>query len=43
MQELLIKLNDLYTELEYETDKDTIRKIKKQIYELERKLKEKDN
>ena len=40
MQELMIKLNDLYTELEYETDEDTIKKIKRQIYEIERKLKD---
>ena len=40
MQELLVKLNSLYTELEYETDDKTIQKIKRQIYEIERKLKD---
>ena len=39
-ESLLRKLNDLYTELEYETDKTTIKKIKRQIWEIERKLKE---
>jgi len=33
-------LNDLYTELEYETDEDTIRKIKKEIRQIESKLKD---
>ena len=40
MQKIMIKLNDLYTELEYETDTDTIKKIKRQIYVIEKKLKE---
>lgn len=40
MEQKLIKLNDLYTQLEYETDKETIAKIKKQIKALEKKLKE---
>ena len=40
MQELLVKLNSLYTELEYETDENTRKKIKRQIYEIERKLKD---
>ena len=40
MQELLVKLNSLYTELEYETDEDTRKKIKRQIYDIERKLKD---
>lgn len=41
-ENLLKKLNDLYTELEYETDKATIKKIKRQIWEIERKLKEEE-
>ena len=40
MQELLVKLNSLYTELEYETDDKTIKKIKRQIREIEKKLKD---
>lgn len=35
----LVKLNDLYTELEYETDEDTRKKIKRQIRDIENKLK----
>ena len=40
MQKIMIKLNDLYTVLEYETDQETIKKIKRQIYVIEKKLKE---
>ena len=40
MQELMIKLNDLYTELEYEEEKETIKKIKKEIKIIELKLEE---
>lgn len=40
MEELLKKLNDLYTELEYEEDKDTIKKIKREIKIIELKLEE---
>lgn len=40
MEELLVKLNSLYTELEFEEDKDTIKKIKKEIKAIERKLDE---
>ena len=40
MEDLLRKLNDLYTELEFEEDKDTIKKIKKEIKTIERKLEE---
>lgn len=40
MQELLVKLNSLYSELEYETDDKTRQKIKRQIREIEKKLKE---
>lgn len=40
MEQLLIKLNSLYTELEYETDDKTRQKIKRQIREIEKKLKE---
>ena len=40
MQELLVKLNSLYTELEYETDKKTIQAIKRQIREIEKKLRD---
>ena len=40
MEDLLKKLNDLYTELEYEEDKDTIKKIKREIKVIERKLEE---
>lgn len=39
MEQLLVKLNSLYTELEYETDGKTIQKIKRQIREIEKKLK----
>ena len=35
---IMIKLNDLYTQLEYETDKTTIAKIKRQIRQIENKL-----
>jgi len=31
-------LNDLYTQLEYETDEDTIKDIKKEIRRLESEL-----
>ena len=40
MEDLLRKLNDLYTELEYEEEKETIKKIKKEIKIIERKLEE---
>lgn len=40
MQELLVKLNSLYSELEYEEDKDTIKKIKEEIKTIEKKLEE---
>ena len=40
MEDLLKKLNDLYTELEYEEDKDTIKKIKREIKIIELKLEE---
>lgn len=40
MNSLLVKLNSLYSELEYETNEDTRKKIKRQIYEIEKKLKE---
>lgn len=40
MENLLKKLNDLYTELEYEEDKDTIKKIKREIKIIELKLEE---
>lgn len=33
-------LNDLYTQLEYETDKDTIQEIKDEIKQLESELKD---
>lgn len=39
MEKLLIRLNDLYTELEYETDSKTIVKIEKEILEVENQLK----
>ena len=42
MQELLIKLNSLYTDLQYEQDKETIKKIKREIRNIENKLKEED-
>lgn len=38
MEKLLIRLNDLYTELEYETEKETIKKIKRQIRNIENQL-----
>lgn len=37
-QELLVKLNSLYTDLEYEEDKATIRKIKLEIKAIEKLL-----
>ena len=40
MEQLLVKLNSLYTELEYETDDKTIKQIKRQIREIEKKLKD---
>lgn len=40
MEKLIIKLNDLYTELEYEEDKEVIQKIKRQIKTIENRLKE---
>lgn len=40
MEQLLVKLNSLYSELEYETDDKTKQKIKRQIREIEKKLKE---
>ena len=44
MENLVKKLNDLYTQLEYEIDADTIKMIKKEIYKIEKRLKEeKDN
>lgn len=33
-------LNDLYTQLEYETDEDTIQGIKEEIRQLESELKD---
>ena len=36
---LLKKLNDLYTELEYETDKNTIKGIKREIRKIENEFK----
>ena len=38
MEQKLIKLNDLYTQLEYETDKDTIQEIKDEITHIEHEL-----
>lgn len=38
MEQLLVKLNSLYSELEYEKDDKTKRKIKRQIKEIERQL-----
>ena len=44
MEDLLKKLNDLYTELEFEEDYDTIKMIKREIHKIEKRLKEeKDN
>ena len=43
MEDLLRKLNDLYTELEFEEDYDTIKKIKKEIKTIEKKLEEEEN
>lgn len=43
MEDLLRKLNDLYTELEFEEDYDTIKKIKKEIKTIEKKLEEGNN
>ena len=40
MEKLLVKLNSLYSELEYETNEKTIKWIKRQIREIEKKLKE---
>ena len=40
MEQLLVKLNSLYSELEYEQDKKTIEKIKRQIRAIENKLKD---
>ena len=33
-------LNDLYTQLEYETDEDTIKDIKEEIRQIESELKD---
>ena len=43
MEDLLRKLNDLYTELEFEKDKDIVKNIKRQIKTIERKLEEEEN
>lgn len=40
IMEKLIKLNSLYTELEYEKDKKTIEKIKRNIKKIEKELEE---
>jgi len=43
MQELLVKLNSLYSELEEETDDKTIKQIKREIRKIEKELNEKQN
>lgn len=40
MEQLLVKLNSLYSELEYETDNKYIKQIKRQIREIDKKLKD---
>ena len=40
MEDLLKKLNDLYTELEFEENYDTIKQIKKEIKSIEKLLEE---
>lgn len=35
-----VKLNSLYTDLEYETDEETRKRIKREIRKIENKLKE---
>ena len=39
MEQLLVKLNSLYSELEYETDDKTIKQIKREIRKIEKELK----
>jgi len=38
MEQLLVKLNSLYSELEYEEDIKTIAKIKREIRKIEKEL-----
>lgn len=39
-QKLLVELNSLYSELQYEQDEETCKKIKKEIKTIEEKLEE---